>query len=151
MLEGEISPILGLSLLELIDVVSIATIISGAAAAIGIGFSAYNTHKRNKVISSELIITMLNRLREEDFRNVFNNMKQGNYVSDLNLRRYLTYLEYIALFCHDGVLNFYHIDQIFGANFRLLNKNKQALAILDNIPAHSDLYFHVNKIRRRLV
>jgi len=133
------------------QILEIAAVVAIITSAITTSFLVYNTNKQSKVTSSQVIITMLNRLRDNDFRDVYEKMKKNQHIDDLELRRYLTYLEYIAIFCHDGVLSFYHVDQIFGANFKWLNKNAQVLAILDNIPAFSDLYFHVNKIRRRLV
>lgn len=148
MLEAEISQINWYFLVTILEIAAVVGIISATITGI---FLVYNTIKQKKVISSQTIITMLNRLRDEDFRDVFEKMRKGEEVEELNLKRYLTYLEYIAIFWDDGVLSLHHVDQIFGANFRLLNKNKQSLDILNNIPWNSDLYMYINKLRRRLV
>lgn len=134
-----------MTLFEIVAVVGIiSAIVTGA-------FLAYNTNKQKKAISSQTILTMLTRLRDQDFRDVYENMRSNQTIVDIDLRRYLTYLEYIAIFWSDGVLDFHHIDQIFGANFRLLNKNQQSLDILENIPWNSDLYMYIKKLRRRLI
>jgi len=133
------------------SIIEIAAIVGVVSASITAGFVAYNTHKQQKVISSQIILDMLVRLRDDDFRSVVVKMKADQTIDELDLKRYLTHLEYIAIFWNDGVINFHHIVQIFGANFRLLNKNQQSLQILDNIPWDSDLYLYINKLRRRLV
>ena len=151
MLETQISHIFERILIGLIgwaEILAISSIIGVFITSIFLGLQY---QKQSKATSSKLIIIILNRLRDEDFRDVVEKMKKDQNIGKLDLKRYLTYLEYIAIFWDDGILSFHHVDQIFGMNFRLLNKNKQSLKILDDIPFDSDLYYYINKIRKELV
>jgi hypothetical protein len=133
MLEAEISLIFGLTLMELVELVAIATIISGGAAAIGIMLSTtniiksrYENNHQKKVSSATLILDLLKPWREEDVPKLLNEIADPNIAKydEEKLEKLLNHLEDIATFWKDGTLSETHVKEFFGSNLKSIRGDK---------------------------
>ena len=109
--------------MELIEIVAIATVISGISAAIGIIITAIKTKKQVKIDSANLSLELIKRVREKDFADIVDKIFDGKSreCNQITLERLLNHFDMIAKFHEDGLLDLEHVKQIYGG---LINKIK---------------------------
>lgn len=152
-LEGEISPIFGLTLLELAELVTIATIVSGIAAAIGVILSTItiirsrleNIHQ-NKVSSANLILELLEPWRKEEFQKFLAEVADPKITTydEVKLEKFLNQLEDIATFWKDGTLTEIHVKEFFGSNLKNIQDDKFIQDYIKKWNDKNPKYYFVN-------
>lgn len=142
--------------MELVDWVTIATIVSGFAAAIGIILSTTNIIKsryenkhQEKVSSANLILDLLEPWRKADLQKLLNQIadpKITNY-NEGELEKFLNQLEDIATFWKDGTLSEMHIKEFFGSNLKAVRDDKFIQEYIKKWNDKNPKYFFVNLIK----
>ena len=127
----DISPILGLNVLEVLEMIAIGTSIA-LPVAIGISIwvnfkmarrqeSRYNDQieKQAKIDSARLLIELREQMKR-DFKGVTDKLYDGksSECDDVELERYLNHLDMIATYHEDGMLEYKHIKEVLGGLFR---------------------------------
>lgn len=152
----EISPIFGLSLLELVEFFTILTPIAIlAAAAVTGGFSWYSIRQskkqiakqletQNKIASANLVRNLLKAWRvDSQFTNMLGKLDDSNtqFNDEDEVHGMLTEFEDIAVFWNDKLLDDTHVREFFGRGIVQINANESIKNILksyhDEDPANN--------------
>ena len=117
----------------LIEMVAIATIVSGFASALGIGIALHNAkttknniQKQTKVSSASLVLKFLDTLREDKFKQLWREIRNPDikeYDSKI-LSPYLNTFEEIAVFTKEETLQLDHVMEFYGANLKSVRDDK---------------------------
>lgn len=127
----EISPIFGLSLLGIMDILMI---IAGFGS-FGVALVIWHTHKRQKKIdSARLLIDLRNQLKVEPFVEVLNKIHDGksSECDQKSLQRYLGHMEMVAGFYKDRLLN-KRDSELFAPQFSNIEKDTYIQTFMDEI------------------
>ena len=155
MLETQISPIFGLTLIGLLELVAIAAIVGVGIATISLIITAISSRKQAKVKSAELLLQFLQRLRDDDFRItirfIFDGTKSDNWNESLEIEKLLNHFEYIAALHKDGTLDMSQIREFFGSNLRMIDDNKTAQQVMNDIVERdSDIYKNLKSLLNKI-
>ena len=132
--ETQISPILNMTFMELIESVAIGVAIGGFfATCVLLYFTYQQTRKRSKTASADLNLRLLDVVRREDFRGIFQKIKNPGVVPDKDIRRILNHYEYISLLDNDGLLDSNHVLHIHGRNIKVLCEDERIKNFLDGV------------------
>lgn len=132
MLEAEISPILGLTLLELVEAVAIIGTVIGISTVI----IAVQQHlSQKKATSVTVSMNLLKRFEDKDFRDVSDFLALGKISSegwarDDELLKLMNYFEDMGLYSKEGVLKIKHIIQMHRDTLRLIRDNEHTKRLL---------------------
>ena len=122
--------------MELLEPIAVATIVGVSIAAISLGITAKATRRQTKVKSAELILSFLERLRDDDFRKttdyIFDGTKPDNWNEAIEIEKMLNHFEYIAALNKDGTLDLGQIKEFFKANLERIRDNQQVQQIMQN-------------------
>lgn len=133
----EISPIFGLSLLELVEILDIIAAFSAGIVAGAILFVHRRQHNLQIKANSADLVT---RIREDwsmsrnpDFAEFLK--KLGNKSvedGDQMIPRFVRVLEKVAIFADEGTITENHVREFFGGNLRHVTGNKPVHEYLKN-------------------
>ena len=153
MLEAEISPILGMTLLELVEWVAFATIAAGFAAAVGIGISIYNlitssneSKKQGKVASANLVLELLKPWRQDEFQKLIDDIYDPTVTEydERVMENFLNHFEDIAVLEKDGTLSTNHVKEFFGANLKAVRDDERIQSYIKKWTDKNSDYYFVN-------
>ena len=126
----EISPILGLTLVEMAEWIAIAIMISATVTGV---FSLWSIRQSKshiskqlkiqiKINSADLSLRMIDVVRREDFREILGKIRDGKSgeLKDNEIGKVLNHYEYLAEFEKDDLLNFDHVLHQHGRNIKML-------------------------------
>ena len=147
----EISPIFGLSLLELLEVATIAIPFAIAGSAIGTGFFSYRSiqqskkqltaqlERQSKIDSARLLTDLREHLKRQGFAGITYKLYKGWLDDDDDelVERYLNHLDMIAVYWEDGLLEKRHIKEVLGGLFLKVKKDDY---IQNAMKERKDLY-----------
>lgn len=126
MIATELSPLFGLTFMELVTIVAISTIISGAAATFALIVTAIKSTKDSKVSSANLIMRFLDTLREDRFKQLWRdivNLKKKEYDPEI-LSPYLNTFEEIAVFTKEKTLDINHVIEFYGSHLKKIRDDE---------------------------
>ena len=151
MLETQISPIFGLTLMGLLEPVAIAAIVGVGIATISLIVTALSSRQQAKVKSAELLLQFLQRLRDDDFRItvkfIFDGTKPDNWNESLEVEKLLNHFEYIAALYKDGTLDISQIREFFGSNLKMIKDNDAVQKIMsDIVKRDSEIYKNLRRL-----
>ena len=138
----EISPILGLTLLGMVEWIAIAILISVIVTG---GFSFWSIRQskaqvykqletQNKIASANLVIKYLKRWEEdEDFKQVIIKIEDANaeFSNKHDVTFVLAVFEDISVLRKDGTLTETHIREFFGRDIVRMRSNKSIMKIIN--------------------
>jgi len=131
-LEAQLSPIFGLTFMELFEPALILGIAIGGSTV----FLAWRQQIiQKKTTSVTVSLEMLKRLQEKDFRDTVEFLASGNipydnWNKDIEIEKLLTHFEDMGLFKEEGVLTAKHIKQMHGYTLGLIKENLDAQRII---------------------
>ena len=99
------------------------TIFRGRLRALG---STVDSIKRNKVDSANIVLKMLARLRDDDFRKIWADIvnKEIKEYDNLSLERYLDHFEYVVVYTRDKTLKIDHVMKLFEHNLTYIRNDE---------------------------
>lgn len=112
--------------MELVDIVALAAIASGIAAALGIISTAIKSNKEFKVSSATLIMKFLDMLREDKFKELWRKITDTTikeYDSKV-LSPYLNTFEEIAVFTKEKTLNINHVREFYAPHLKKIRNDE---------------------------
>ena len=132
----EISPIFGLSLLELVEYAVIGAFIVSAATLIMVGYDNYRRHKLQvNSTSAQLCIKLLEKWEDSStFTQMISKLEKPNAEftdEEHNVHFVLTKFEDIAILKRDELLTDTHVREFFGRDIVRIAANKSVMGILD--------------------
>jgi len=97
----------------------------------------YQIKKQTKATSTGILLKTLDRVREPDFKDTIGKILNDKSIEceDVEIRKLLNYLEYIALFEDDGILDMNHICQMHGAILKKSKTDKHVQKIMSEVIA----------------
>lgn len=118
--------------MDLVEMVAIATIISGGAAAIGIIITAIKTKRQTKIDSANLSLELIKRVREKDFADIVDQIfdDKSNECDPVTLERFLNHFDMIAKFHEERLIDVAHITQIYGGLLRKIKNDTHIQSII---------------------
>ena len=107
--------------------------------------------KQTKTSSANLATIFLARLRDEDFRDLWEKIRNPNVTeyNRLDVARLLNHFEYIAIFEEDKILELDHVIHMFGANLKAIN-NDQFIKNIINGKSTENSTFYYSKLKNLL-
>ena len=149
-LEGYISRIFGLTLLELIEPALILSVVIGGTA---LYFAWKQQQFQKKITSVNISMEMLKRFREDDFRTTVRFLKTGKtsddkWDKDTELLKIMNHFEEMGLFEKEGMLDMDHIKQLHGHVLNLIKNNEHSKMLFNEWRIKDpDFYFiHLAKL-----
>lgn len=145
MLEAEISPIFGLTLMELVE----PAIIIGFAIGISSVIIAVIQHRsQQKTTSVNVSMSILKRFEDDDFRITSDFLATGKVPSDdwdqdHELLKLMNYFEDMGLFANDGVLKIKHIIQMHRDTLRLIKENEHTKKLLETHRKKDPKFYYI--------
>ena len=136
----EISPIFGLTLLEHLDLLGVAGLLTAGFTAI---FLYVSTTRKSKIESANISLKLLQMGREDKYRKTFEKIRNAETLEEQEIKDLLRYYEYVAEFFKDRVLSYDHVLHIHGKNLKLMYENDEIRKIFDKAIQKSN-YSYVN-------
>jgi len=104
----------------------------------------YQLKKQTKATSTDILLRTLDRVREPDFKDTIGKIlnDKSTECDDVEIRKLLNYLEYIALFEDDDVLDMNHIYQMHGAILKKIKTDKHVQKIMKEVIAKDPNYYY---------
>lgn len=132
MLETQISPIFGLTLLGMLEFVAILSIIISGVA---FGFSIHNHIIAKKTTSAKIMLEMSKRMERQDFRDTveflhLSKKPKDDWNAEIEVEKLLTYFDDMGLYESEGILKIEHIDQMHRYTLELLKQHDLVKKIL---------------------
>lgn len=131
-LEADISPILGLTLVGMIELATIVGAVTGIVASVIVAFTVHRSNKahlaqRRKVDSAVLVRDLHSPWRNnEKFKTFLSKLNDPKVVKydDTEMEGLLNRFESIASFWADKTLVDYHVKSLFSANLKAIRTDK---------------------------
>lgn len=149
-LEEQISPIFGLTLLELVEHIAAAgigiAIVSSIFAMGALIVSAIQIKKQSKVSSANLILELVKPWRQKDFQKLLNEIANHDITKydEGELEKLLNQLEDIATFWKDDTLSEIHVKEFFGSNLKTVRDDKFIQDFIKKWASKNSDYYFVN-------
>ncbi|MEX2193123.1 MAG: hypothetical protein WD717_07070 [Nitrosarchaeum sp.] len=133
MLEGEISKITGLLLVEAVEV---ATIVVSIIAVSSLVLSVYYNRKQSRATSASLSVTMAELFRQPRFMTTLKYLEtkqrpNENWDLDTELEVLLTHIEDIGLFVDDGVISERHVLEMYSYTLEKIKGSQDCKRIFE--------------------
>jgi len=131
-LEEEISPILGLTFMEIVEAVAIIGTVIGISTTI---ITVQQHLSQKKATSVTVSMSLLKRFEDKDFRDVSDFLALGKiphdgWDRDNELLKLMNYFEDMGLYSDEGVLKIKHIIQMHRDTLRLIKENEHTQKLL---------------------
>ena len=136
----EISLIFGLTLLEYLDLLGVAGLLTAVFTAI---FLYVSTTRKSKIESANISLKLLQIGREDMYRKIFEKIRNAKKLEEQEIKDLLRYYEYVAEFLKDKVLSYDHVFHIHGKNLKLMYENDEIRKVFDKATQNSN-YSYVN-------
>ena len=125
----KLSPLFGLTLLEMVELISIISIIGVFLT----GFFLWLQYKKqSKTTSADISLRMIETIRRDEFRETINKIKENKDAQYSEIRRVLNHYEYLASFEKDGILDYEHVIHQHGGNLNMLRKSKNVMKVFED-------------------
>lgn len=100
--------------------------------------------KQTKTSSANLATIFLARLRDEDFRDLWEKIRNPNVTeyNRLDVARLLNHFEYIAIFEEDKILELDHVVHMFGANLKAIKNDPFIKNIIDGKSNENSKFYY---------
>ncbi len=141
MLETQISPIFGLTLIHLVEVLTIISLLGVFLT----GFFLYMSYKKqSKTTSADISLRLIETVRRTEFRDTISKIKENKKTEYSDIRRVLNHYEYLAYFEKDGILDYSHVLHQHGGTLNMLYKNKQVMDVFNSERQGNTQFVYVN-------
>ncbi len=143
----EISPIFGLSLLELAEhaiLIGIGIALTASVIAMaGLIINTIQTKRQTKVSSSNLILKLLEPWRKHEFITALSSMHNGKNDTK-QVEKFVNQMEDIAIFWKDKTITDNHAKEFFGANLKFIRDDEFIKNYLKTWIEKNPKYYFVN-------
>jgi len=142
MLETALSPIFGMTLLGMIDLLALAGLLTASFTALYLYISAY---KRGKTESAHLSLKLLEMGKNDDkIINALKKIGSSEKIDDDEAHALLRYYEFIAEFWKDRVLSYDHVLHVHGKNLKEMYHHKDIKNIFEDSVNEQPTYNYLN-------
>jgi len=142
MLETEISPIFGLTLVNMVDLLALAGLLTAAFTALYLYISAY---RRGKTESAHLSLKLLEMGKNDDkIINALKKIDSTKKIDDNEAHDLLRYYEFIAEFWKDRVLSYDHVLHVHGKNLKKMYHHNDIKTAFEHSVNEQPKYNYLN-------